>query len=194
MPTKPLPTGEEPPRGYESILSKKPQVAGLRVDCAFISQLAKIERAEIEAMRKRAFSGVGSLVGLTDEVTSFEQEINILPGKEASSKLLFRAYQDKTLTGYALVVIGWPDKSGWVIQHLIIDPEFRLKGVGSTIVRKVEEFALRSEVEATGLFAIPLEERGVRFWQDLGYSAENERSPVKVAGLDRSPIIFRKDL
>jgi GNAT superfamily N-acetyltransferase len=194
MPIKPLPTGDEPPRGYESILSKKPQVDGLRVDCAFISQLAKIERAEIEAMRKRAFSGVGSLVGLTNEVTSFEQEINILPGKEASDKLLFRAYQGKTLTGYALVVIGWPDKGGWVIQHLIIDPEFRLKGVGSTIVRKVEDFALRSEVETTGVFAIPLEERGVRFWQDLGYVAEGGRDSVKIAGLDHNPIIFRKEL
>jgi GNAT superfamily N-acetyltransferase len=164
------------------------------VNCAFISQLARIERAEIEAMRKRAFSDIESLAGLTNEIISFEQEISILPGKEASDKLLFRAYQDKTLIGYALVVIGWPSKGAWVIQHLVIDPEFRLKGVGSAIVQKVEDFALRSEVGATGVFAIPLEKRGFKFWQDLGYIAETGRSPAKIASLDHELVVYRKEL
>jgi GNAT superfamily N-acetyltransferase len=166
----------------------------LRVDCAFISQLARIELAEIEAMRKRAFAGISSLVGLTNEVISFEREISILPGKEASDKLLFRAYQDKTLVGYALVVIGWPDKGDWVIQHLIIDPGFRLRGIGSSIVKKAEKFALNSEVEATRIFAIPLEERGARFWQDMGYVIESGRPPIKIANLDHELLIYRKEL
>jgi ribosomal protein S18 acetylase RimI-like enzyme len=194
MPKKPLPTGEEPPRGYESILNKKKPVEDIRVDCAFISQLARIELAEIEAMRKRAFAGISSLVGLTNEVISFEREISILPGKEASDKLLFRAYQGKTLVGYALVVIGWPDKGDWVIQHLIIDPGFRLRGIGSNIVKKAEKFALNSEVEAARIFAIPLEERGARFWQDMGYVIESGRPPIKIANLDHELLIYRKEL
>jgi GNAT superfamily N-acetyltransferase len=194
MPKKPLPTGEEPPKGYESILSKKPQVDGLRIDCAFISQLARIELAEIEAMRKRAFSNIGSLVGLTNEITSFEEEISILPGKEGSSKLLFRAYSEKALIGYALVVIGWPNKGDWVIQHLIIDPLFRLQGVGSSIVRKAEKYALDSEVESTNIFAIPLQEKGIRFWQDMGYAVESERDPLSTVELDHELILCRKRL
>jgi GNAT superfamily N-acetyltransferase len=194
MPLKPLPTGEEPPRGYESILNKKPQVNDVRVDCAFISQLARIELAEIDAMRKKAFFGINSLAGLTNELISFEREISILPGQEASDKLLFRAYQDKTLIGYALVVIGWPDKGAWVIQHLVINPEFRLQGVGSTIVRKAEKFALDSEVETTSIFAIPLEERGRRFWQDMGYAVATERYPLEFDKLDHKLIIYRKEL
>jgi GNAT superfamily N-acetyltransferase len=193
MPKNPLPTGEEPPKGYESILHRRPQVDGLRVDCAFISQLAKIELVEIEAMRKRAFSGISSLVGLTSEVISFEREISILPSTDASDKLLFRAYQGKALAGYALVVIGWPEQSGWVIQHLVIDPKFRLQGVGSTIVRKVEKFALNSEVEMTELFAIPLEEKGRLFWQDLGYVEETKRRTVTIGNLKQKPVIYRKE-
>jgi GNAT superfamily N-acetyltransferase len=194
MPTRPLPTGEEAPKGYESIVNRKPQVDGLRVDCAFISQLARIERAEIEAMRELAFSGIDSLAGLTNKVISFEREINILPGAEASDKLLFRAYRDKILVGYALVVIGWPDKGEWVIQHLIINPEFRMQGVGSTIVRKVEKFALDSEVEAKNIFAVPVEERGTRFWEDMGYTAETKRLPIKIANLDHELMLHRKEL
>ncbi|MDR1185621.1 MAG: GNAT family N-acetyltransferase, partial [Coriobacteriales bacterium] len=111
-----------------------------------------------------------------------------------SDKLLFRAYQGKTLIGYALVVIGWPDKGAWVIQHLVINPEFRLQGVGTAVVRKAEKFALNSEVEATRIFAIPLEERGTRFWQDMGYTAETERHPIKIAKLDHDLIIYGKEL
>jgi GNAT superfamily N-acetyltransferase len=194
MPTKPLPTGEEPPKGYESLVNRRPQPAGLRVDCAFISQLARIELSEINAMRSRAFSGVSSLIGLTNKVISFEREISILPGKEASDKLLFRAYREKALIGYALVVIGWPDTGAWVIQHLVIDPNFRQQGVGSTIVRKVEDFALRSEVTATSVFAIPLEKRGTLFWQDLGYSEQRNRPPIKMDSLDHDLILYRKEL
>ncbi|MDR1082537.1 MAG: GNAT family N-acetyltransferase [Coriobacteriales bacterium] len=194
MPKKPLPTGEEPPKGYESIINRKPQARDLRVDCAFISQLASIELAEINSMRKQAFSGIESLVGLTNEPNSFEREISILPGKEASDKLLFRAYRDKALVGYALVVIGWPNKGNWVIQHLIINPQHRQQGIGSTIIRKVEKFALESEVEATSLFAIPLEERGVLFWQNMGYTTETGRLPIKIANLDHELIIYRKEL
>jgi ribosomal protein S18 acetylase RimI-like enzyme len=194
MPIKPLPTGDEPPKGYESIINRKPQVEGLRVDCAFISQLARIERAEIEAMRKLAFSGIDSLVGLTNEVIPFERELNLLPGKENSDKLLFRAYQGKTLVGYALVVIGWPDKGEWVIQHLIINPTFRRQGVGSAIVRKAEKFALDSEVEAKSIFAVPVEERGTRFWEDMGYVIETERLPIKISDLDHELLLYRKEL
>jgi len=194
MPKNPLPTGEEPPKGYESLMNQTPLANVIKVDCAFLSQLAKIELAEIEAMRKLAFSRVDSLVGLTNEVLSFERETSILPGKEASDKLLFRAHMDKVLVGYALVVIGWPQKGAWVIQHLVVHPDYRLKGIGSSIVAKIENFALRSEVEATSILAIPLEERGAQFWQNIGYTHETGRQPINIDGLDHELVIYRKEL
>jgi GNAT superfamily N-acetyltransferase len=194
MSTKPLPTGEEPPKGYESLISESPLNGELRVNCAFISQLAKIEIAEVEAMRRQAFSGVESLIGLAHKPDSFEREMRFLPDKEDSDKLLFRAYRNKTLVGYALVVIGWPCKGEWVIQHLVINPDFRLQGVGSAIVRKVEDYAVRSEVEATSLFAIPLEKKGANFWQNIGYTVEAGRHPIKIGSIDRELIIYRKEL
>ena len=189
----PLPTGEEPPKGYESVVSPQTLADDIQIDCAFISQLAKIELAEIEAMRKMAFSDVDSLAGLTNEILSFEQEINILPGKEDSDKLLFRAHRENSLIGYALVVIGWPQQGDWIIQHLIIHPEHRFKGIGSSIVARIENFALRSEVEASGILAIPLEESGAKFWQNIGYTHETGRQPINFAGLDHELTIYRKE-
>jgi GNAT superfamily N-acetyltransferase len=191
---KPLPTGEEPPKGYESFARKNTQDDALRVDCAFISQLAKIEFAEIEEMRTKAFSLVNALVGLTNEIIPFVRETSVLPGKADSDKLLFRSYRGNVLVGYALVVIGWPEKSSWVIQHLVINPDFRLQGIGSSIVKKVEKYAQDSEVEATSIFAVPLEERGTEFWQNLGYVEETGRHSIKISGLDHQLIIYRKEL
>lgn len=194
MPKKQLPTGEEPPKGFESVKKTADQADEPYHNCAFISQLAKIEFAEIEAMRKLAFARIVSYTGLTNEIISFEKEISLLPGKAASDKLLFRAYRGKQLVGYALVVIGWPNTGDWVIQHLVIHPEYRLQGIGSSIVRKIEDFAQRSEVEAMNIFAIPMEESGAVFWQDLDYTIEASRHPIKVANLDHELIVYRKEL
>jgi GNAT superfamily N-acetyltransferase len=193
MPIKPLPTGEEPPKGYESIAAE-PQTDDLRVDCAFISQLAKIEFAEIEEMRHAAFSRVNELIGLTHEIVPFDREINILPGKEDSDKVLFRAYRGNVLVGYALVVIGWPEKSAWTIQHLVINPEYRLQGVGSVIVDKAEKYAHDSAVAASSLFAIPLEEKGTDFWKAHGYAEELGRRPEEKPNHTHKLIIYRKEL
>lgn len=189
-----LPTGEEPPKGYESLSEIKEPTEELRINCAFISQLALIELSEINAMRKLAFSNIDELAGLTNDFVSFEEETNLLPGKQASDKLLFRAYKGNTLVGYALVVIGWPKAGDWVIQHLIINPNYRLQGIGSSVVKKIEVFAHRSEVASNQVFAIPLEEKGAHFWQNLGYKADGSRQFVKIADLDHELIVYQKDL
>ncbi len=191
---KPLPTGEEPRKGFESLAAREPVNEDLRVDCVFVSQLAVIELSEINMMRQLAFSNVSTLTGLTNELVSFEQEINLLPGKAASDKVLFRAYKGNVLTGYALVVIGWPEQGEWVLQHLVINPEYRLQGIGSKILEKVEDYALRSEVASDRMFAIPLEEKGTIFWQNHGYKVESSRQLVKIADLDHELIVYRKEL
>jgi len=191
---KPLPTGEEPPKGYESLIRKKPLKDEVQIDCAFISQLAKIELKEIESMRRLAFSGVSELAGLTNEVLPFDQELDVLPNTEASDKLLFRARKNKSLIGYALVVTRWPHKDEWVIQHLIVHPKHRSQGVGTSLVKKIENYALRSEVKATRILAVPVEESGSLFWHNNGYLDESGRLPINVDGLDHELITYRKEL
>lgn len=193
MTMKPLPTGEEPPKGYESIVLA-PQTNDLRVDCAFISQLATIEVAEIEEMRTAAFSLVNALIGLTDEIVPFSREIDMLPGKKGSDKILFRAYYGNVLLGYALVVIGWPAKSDWTIQHLVINPSYRLQGIGSVVVDKAEKYARAASATAPNLFAIPLEEKGVAFWKARGYVEETEYLAEIAADLNHKLVLYRKSL
>jgi GNAT superfamily N-acetyltransferase len=188
-----MPTGEEPPKGYESLI-EKPKTDDVQVKGVFASQLAKSERAEIDALRRKALSSINSLVGLTNDILTFEDEINVIAEKNLSDKMLFLARKDTVLAGYALVVIGWPNPGVWTIQHMVINPDNRLQGVGTTIVQKVEGYALTSEVASENIFAIPIERAGTGFWKFLGYTVETGRLPVRVAGLDHELVICRKEL
>ena len=194
MKKRSLPTGEEPPKGYESVVNLGIEDHRLFIDSVILSQIAHIEVAEIETLRTKALSTITMLSGLADDSLTFEREVNIIPDKSISEKLLFRAYLNKELVGYALVIIGWPNKSEWVIQHLLVNPDYRLQGIGSSIVAAIEEFAISSEVDATRIFAIPVEERGTSFWNNLGYSDVTHRTQIQIAGIDRELIIYRKRL
>jgi hypothetical protein len=101
-----MPTGEEPPKGYESLV-EKPKTDDVLVKGVFASQLAKSERLEIEALRRKAFASINALVGLTNDVLTFEDEIGVIAEKNLSDKMLFLARKSTVLAGYALVVIGF---------------------------------------------------------------------------------------
>jgi GNAT superfamily N-acetyltransferase len=193
MPTT-LPTGEEPPKGYESLVGVGEDDGALHINCVFLSQLAHIEKAEIESLRKKALEAVRNLTGLANGTMSFEDEVNIIPGRDASDKLLFRAYRHKDLQGYALVHMGWPQPGEWAIQHMIIDPANRLQGIGTSIVHAVEDYAQHSDVDATCLFAIPVQQSGASFWNKLGYSEVAGSQSVRVAGVNHDLLMYRNSL
>ncbi|MDR3052295.1 MAG: GNAT family N-acetyltransferase [Coriobacteriales bacterium] len=194
MAIKPLPTGNEPPKGYESLYTLPANNDVVRVRCTFISQLASIELAEIEELRTKALASISNIVGLANDTVSFERETNVIPGKSASDKMLFRAYKGNTLTGYALVINGWPQQGDWVIQHMLIDPDFRLQGVGTSIVTTIEEYALTSEVDATSIYAIPIQESGTNFWSLQGYSVEAQRYAIQPRDSVYELQVYRKGL
>ena len=109
MPKKPLPTGEEPPKGYETLVNLN-AVDVLKVNLVMYTHLARAEKTEIDNLRARALSKVNAYIGLSNEPLTFEREINLLDGTTESDKMLARAYFDNKLAGYALVVLGWPQQ------------------------------------------------------------------------------------
>jgi GNAT superfamily N-acetyltransferase len=194
MAMRSLPTGEEPPKGYETLVKLNAIADSLQVDFVLLSALARTERAEVEHLRAKSLEYVKTFVGLTNEPVTFERETSLIPGKEATDKMLVRTYLGKQLVGYALVIIGWPEKCQWLIQHMIIDPEQRDKGIGSVIVENIERFAVESDVDASSIFAIPIQKSGVDFWANHGYTVESSRQLVTVADVDHEVIVYHKAL
>jgi GNAT superfamily N-acetyltransferase len=189
-----MPVGDETPKGYEAFADTEPAPSQMKVKAALVSQLASLEIAEIENLRARAIAPAAEVIGTVRENLSLRQELNILGNIDDSGKMLFRAYRDQTLVGYALIIIGWPDKCSWVIQHMIIDPELRLQGIGSAIIDKVEDYAESSSVEPGSLYAVPIEERGKDFWTFRGYTEVAGSYRVQIAGKSVNLFLCRKDL
>ena len=108
--------------------------------------------------------------------------------------MLARAYFGKRLAGYALVVLGWPQSSHWLIQHMIIDPERRNIGIGTAILQNIEQYALESEIDASGILAVPIQQSGEVFWKNHGYTAEAFRQQIKVADVDHEIIVYCNEL
>jgi GNAT superfamily N-acetyltransferase len=191
---KPLPTGEEPPKGYETLVNLGTIDDSLRVNMVLVSQLANAEKTQIENMRTRALKSVQQFLGLSNTPLPLEDETGIIPDKEASDKMFVRAYIGKELVGYALIIIGWPEKTQWLIQHMIINPDYRFKGIGSAIVENIEQYALESEVDTSSIFAIPIQESGAEFWKHHGYTVESSRHLIRVADVDHELIVYHKAL
>ncbi|MCL2883774.1 MAG: GNAT family N-acetyltransferase [Coriobacteriia bacterium] len=190
-----MPTGEEAPPGYELFNQKQAAPTDIIVNSVFVSQLAEIEVVELEQLRQLAMRGIVESIGTTHEDLSFEEELNILPGTDDSDRMLFRAYRDHRLVGYALLVIGWPKREDWVIQHMIINPENRLQGIGTAIVSTVESYARHSQSpDKVCLSAIPIDQSGRSFWALRGYTDEPATYQVPIAGEVKEILVVKKCL
>ncbi|MDR2672759.1 MAG: GNAT family N-acetyltransferase [Coriobacteriales bacterium] len=194
MPKKSMPTGEEPPKGYETLVSTRASEDAIRIDLVAYTHLARGEKTEIEALRTKALSKVNFYTGLSNTPLTFENEANIIPDRHDSDKMLARAYADKCLVGYALIIMGWPERSYWLIQHMIIDPSKRNLGIGTAIIQSIEQYALDSEVDTSSILAIPVQQSGREFWSRHGYTAEAFRQLIKIADVDHEIVVYHKEL
>ena len=105
-----MPTGEEPPKGFEKLYDERqslPKAGALTIDYVSVSQLASMEKIEIEQLRKRAGKHYTEQTGKEPDSVEFEEALNFVPkDKTVSDKLIFRAYSGKYLAGYAQVICG----------------------------------------------------------------------------------------
>jgi GNAT superfamily N-acetyltransferase len=194
MKRKPLPTGEEPPKGYESVMHLATIDDSIRVHGLILSQISRSERYEVDALRAKAFAKVREYIGLASDPPDFESEKGVIAERSDSDKLLFRAHLNKQLVGYAFVVTGWPHQTSWLIQHIVIDPDFRLKGIGSALLEKIEDYAASSEIDAKSIYAIPIQKSGIDFWRDHGYTKASQEHFLQHSLLDRELIIYSKEV
>lgn len=191
---KHLPTGEEPPKGYETLAAEQTDNNVPKVDFVMYSHLARTERAEIEALRSRAFEEVQRYIGLSNEPLTIEREVRLISTVEDSNKMFALAFLDNQLAGYSLVALGCPEPCKWLIQHMIIDPQKRNRGIGTTIVKSIERYASESEVAADSIYAIPVQESGIAFWKNNGYTVEAARVVVTSEDVNHEVVIYHKAL
>ncbi|MGI6217074.1 MAG: GNAT family N-acetyltransferase [Coriobacteriales bacterium] len=168
---KPMPTGNEMPEGFDLVYKEAEITSGLKIDRVSATQLSKLEIVELDLVRETAIEAIREIVGQRGFDFTLERELEIWPeGMNPSDKLIFRAYVDASIVGYTLVVRGWPNRNAWTIQHLIIRPEVKRKGIGTQLLMAVERDALNTTERTDEIFAVPISHSNDGFWTSLGYS------------------------
>lgn len=168
-----MPTGEEPPKGFEGYFdSKKVRAAqrDLYITCVTLAQLTPAEIAELDELRTRALDNYVATTGNEVCRTSIEEELALTPkGTASADKLVFRAYQKDVLVAYAHVLCGWPKPNEWTVEQLLLDPTHRLKGIGTKVITAIENLARTAEVRAASILSLPSRPGAQTFWSHLGY-------------------------
>jgi GNAT superfamily N-acetyltransferase len=59
-----------------------------------------------------------------------------------------------------------------VITHIFVEGANRNKGIGEKLVRKLEDWFKKQEVDSVELQVLSANQTGIRFWEWLGYHSE----------------------
>ena len=97
---------------------------------------------------------------------------------ECNSGLCFVAVEDSTVIG--TVLCGTDTRRGY-IYHLFVDPEYRRKGVASSLMERVFQALEKMGVEKCHLFVFRDNEGGKLFWEKSGWK---ERCDLSVYSKD----------
>ena len=192
-----MPTGEELPAGFDAIYDAEAIEAhkGVHTDFVTVSQLSDDERAEIEHLREHSQEYFLSITGREPTRESFEDWLSFSPmGRTRSDQMIFRAYSGRYLAGYAHVFCRLPVQNEWTISTLVIEPAFRGHRIGTQLLAKIEEVALRSQITGINFAAVQTEDFDDNFWIVSGYTEELTRFEWTVGGTPREILINHKEL
>lgn len=83
------------------------------------------------------------------------------------------------IVGTALA--GWDGRRGW-LYHVAVHPDERRRGIGTTLVRLLEERLRERGCPKVNLIVWEGEERALAFWTALGYERERTVELAKTLG------------
>lgn len=178
-------TGDEAPKGFEGYFTDKERDAkgALTIDCVALKQLSQGEIDEMDALRTRALDNYTATTGNELERISIHDELALAPeGSDPAEKLIFRAYKGGDLVAYAHVLCGWPRANEWTVEQLLLDPTYRLKGIGTKVIGAVESLARTAEARTTSILSLPSREGAQSFWNHLGYEDKTEELKDELSG------------
>lgn len=139
--------------------------------------------AEIHDLRTRAADFFCELGDDPPTPESFQSDLDELPeGFSRSDEVIYRAYRDGRLLGYAEVLRGYERADQWTVGIVLVDAAGRGSGIGHTIVEAIATDALHAGMGSLAAGVIALRKRSLSFWRREGLAREVRRRPITVAG------------
>jgi GNAT superfamily N-acetyltransferase len=120
--------------------------------------------------------------------------IDRLPDKSLADKITLGFFDAADrLIGVLDAVRHYPEAGIWYVGLLMIDPDFRQRGLGASIVRAFEAWSIGLGTHAIRLGVYPQNDKAHRFWRRMGF-VEIERHPQQFGVLDNIHITLQHDL
>ena len=128
-------------------------------------------------------------------IESLTEDLDDLPdGFSRSDEILYRAYRDGILLGYAEVLRGFARPGQWIIGIVLVDAARRGQGIGRALVDAVARDAVHAGADSLAAGVIASRDRSLRFWNREGFTFERLRRPITMCGVDTEVIRLERAL
>ena len=96
------------------------------------------------------------------------------------------------LIGLADIIRDYPGVGDWWLGLLLIDPDYRGKGLGRQVYTAYESWAAKQGAQRIYLGVIEENHTAHRFWQGLGFKEIKRRPPTRFGDREHIVIVMMK--
>lgn len=134
------------------------------------------------------------VTGLPPDPSSAKKILFDLPeGKSQADKFAIGIYTESTgLVGILDAIRDYPRQNDWWLGLLLLDPDYRNKGLGKRIYSAFEAWAARWGAQKVYAGVIERNERAYEFWQGLGFETVEVRPARRFGVLEHAVSVIRR--
>ncbi len=146
-----------------------------------VLDLGEADLAEIHDLRLRAADFFVEVDDPPPTPASFQADLDDLPdGFTRVDEVIYRAYRDGRLAGYAEVLRRFAHEGQWMIGIVLVDVDMRSRGVGRRIVAAIADDARAAGISSLAAGVIALRERSLAFWHREGFTTQVRRREITI--------------
>jgi len=136
-----------------------------------IHQLHRADADQLQSLYERCEDFFRLTSGLPPSATAGGEEFDDVPaGKGPDDLYIFGLYPtDAALVGVMTAVQHYPDPQTWWIGVMLLDPQYRGRGLGRRFYQGFERWVVAQGASRLQLMVISANEAGFAFWQRRGF-------------------------
>ena len=153
---------------------------------------------------------IRALQGLLEKCTDYSELVTGLPPDSSSAQTLLvdhpeeKSLDDKyvigvfniegELVGVLDVVRNYPVQHEWWLGLLLLDPQYRSKGLGRQVYYQFEQWVSRQGVQSIWLGVVEQNERACQFWRSMGFEPIERRQPIRMGNLENVVLVMKRSV
>lgn len=161
-----------------------------------IKLLQEKDLAAIQNLVERCADYERLITGLPPDASSAQKILVDLPEEKSRvDKLVIGIYAGSIdLVGILDLIRDYPRKGDWWLGLLLLDPDYRNKGLGKRIYWTFEAWAARWGAQSIYAGVIEENERAYKFWQGLGFETVDVRPARRFGTLEQVVLVLCREV